>query len=86
MIVKIEPKFKGTKKDRIRSYLMTGNSLTSLTAMANFGTMRLAAVIHDLKKEGDDIRCELKTAPNGSRYGEYTMVKDRVASQWDFGF
>ena len=48
--------------------------------------MRLAAIIHDLKKEGDEIVCELKTAPNGSRYGEYRMLKDRVASQWDFGF
>ena len=65
---------------------MTGNSLTSLTALANFGTMRLAAIIHELKIEGDEIVCELKTAPIGSRYGEYRMLKDRVASQWDFGF
>ena len=85
-MIKITPNFKQTKKDKIRSYLMTGNSLTSLTALANFGTMRLAAIIHDLKKEGDEIVCELKIAPNGSRYGEYRMLKDRVASQWDFGF
>ena len=48
--------------------------------------MYICARIHDLKKEGDEIVCELKIAPNGSRYGEYRMLKDRVASQWDFGF
>lgn len=47
-----------TIKARIRAALLAGERLTPLDAWARFGTSRLAALIHQLRREGMRIDTE----------------------------
>ena len=70
-----------TQKTRIWNYLVEEGSITPMDAMREFGAMRLAAVIFELRKE-HVIITEFETAKN--RYGEpvtyarYFLPKERV--------
>ena len=44
-----------SQSDAIMEYLITGAELTPLEALQKFGCLRLAARVHDLRKEGVDI-------------------------------
>lgn len=44
-----------SQNSAIKAHLQSGCSLTGLTALNLFGTMRLSARIHDLKSSGMDI-------------------------------
>lgn len=61
-----------THKDRIREYLNTGESLTSLQAWKEIGTTRLAAQIFRLKEDGYPIAKENIKVKN--RFGEEVYV------------
>lgn len=71
-----------SQSERILKWLSSGNTLTPLQALEQFGCFRLAARIADLKKEGHDIIMNLveKYSPDGViRYAEYKMrVKDKM--------
>ena len=54
--------------ERILRHLETCGSISSLEAMQEYGIMRLASRINDLKKAGYPIRREMVTRMN--RYGE----------------
>ena len=56
--------------DRIIRHLCDYGNITSLEAMQDYGIMRLASRIHDLRKAGFDIFGETVAAKN--RYGEPT--------------
>lgn len=59
-----------TQCERILRHLKDYGSITSLEAMNEYGIMRLAARINDLRAQGIDIASEVKTGKN--RYGEDT--------------
>lgn len=59
---------KPTQCDRILLYMKENKSITPLDAMREFGCMRLAARIHELKDQGHNIS-ETRQA-NVNRYGE----------------
>lgn len=59
-----------TQCDRILRHLKDYGSITPLEAMNEYGIMRLAARINDLRAQGIDIASEVKTGKN--RYGEAT--------------
>ena len=59
-----------TQAERITRHLLDFGSITSLEAMKEYGIMRLASRIHDLRAIGYDIRGETVAAKN--RYGEPT--------------
>ena len=59
-----------TQCERIIDYMNRYGSITALEAMDNFGCMRLASRISDLKKDGYRIKVEHETKKN--RYGEPT--------------
>ena len=59
-----------TQTDRITRHLCDFGSITSLEAMQDYGIMRLASRIHDLRSKGFDIIGETVAAKN--RYGEPT--------------
>lgn len=61
---------KTTQCDRILRHLKDFGSISSLEAVSEYGIMRLAARISDLKKKGYDISSETASAKN--RYGEPT--------------
>jgi len=55
--------------------------LTPKEALAEVGTMRLAARIADLRAAGHLISTETFTTPNGARVARYVLYGDRVT--WD---
>ena len=59
-----------TQNDRILRHLKDYGSITSLEAMTEYGVMRLASRINDLKRQGYNIISETQTSKN--RYGETT--------------
>lgn len=59
-----------TQCDRILRHLRDYGSITSLTAMKEYGIMRLASRISDLKAQGYMFHVTVKTGKN--RYNEPT--------------
>ena len=59
-----------TQCDRILRHLKDYGSITSLEAVTEYGIMRLASRINDLRAQGIAIVSETKTGKN--RYGETT--------------
>lgn len=62
-----------TQCDKILRHLEDYGEITSLTAMKEYGIMRLASRITDLKRQGYSIVSETETGKN--RYGETTHWK-----------
>lgn len=56
--------------DRILRHLKDFGSITSMEAMQDYGIMRLASRINDLRSQGFKIKSETVAAKN--RYGETT--------------
>lgn len=56
--------------ERILRHLQTFGAITSLEAIQDYGILRLASRISDLRKEGLPIRREMVSGRN--RYGENT--------------
>ena len=61
-----------TQCDRILRHLRAYGSITSMEAIKEYGIMRLAARINDLRAQGIAIASEVKTGKN--RYGEATHL------------
>lgn len=59
-----------TQTERILRHLQTFGAITSLEAIQDYGILRLASRISDLRKEGLPIRREMVSGRN--RYGEAT--------------
>lgn len=57
-----------TQCDRILQYIEENGSITQLQALREFGCMRLASRMSDIKKMGYPVKVEMETAKN--RYGE----------------
>ena len=57
-----------TQSERIRRHLSDFGTITSMEAMQEYGIMRLASRITDLKKAGYPVRREMVSQKN--RYGE----------------
>ena len=53
---------------KVLKYMTEHGSITQLDALREFGCMRLASRISDLRKSGVPIKKEMETAKN--RYGE----------------
>lgn len=64
---------KATQNDRILRHLNDYGSITSLEAMNEYGIMRLASRISDLKKMGYPITSESEAVKN--RYQETCYIK-----------
>ena len=69
-------KSKKTKIQKVFDYLCTGKTLTPAEAYEKFGTMRLPAIIHELKhNENHDIETTIINK-NGVRYAQYKGVME----------
>lgn len=62
-----------TQKQAVISYMEKYGSITTLDAIFDLGITRLAAVEHDLKKDGYPIRSELVTMK--TQYGYKTFAR-----------
>jgi hypothetical protein len=54
-------------------YLRTRGSLSPLVFWSTYGSMRLAAQIHDLREAGFDISTTMKTDEEGDEYASYRL-------------
>lgn len=63
-----------TQKEAIRRHLESGRSITPLEALHEYGTIRLGAHIHELRKEGMRIRTIMRRSFNGRTYAEYVLM------------
>ena len=61
-----------TQNQQIEAYLKSGKKITPLTALRNFGSLRLGARILQLRKQGLDIKTNLITR-RGKTFAEYTL-------------
>jgi hypothetical protein len=60
-----------SQEDKIRRYLTSGKTITSIEALNKFGCFRLAARIASLRKRGYRIKSEIKTNKQGKRFACY---------------
>ena len=63
-----------TQCKMIRAWLESGKKLTSLEALEMFGCMRLASRIHDLRKQGMDIKALRIVTPSKKWVTQYSIV------------
>lgn len=59
---------KMTQCDRIMRHLVEHGSITSIEAITEYGILRLASRINDLKRKG--VKITSKTGTSKNRYGE----------------
>ena len=59
---------KASQCEKILNYIEEVGSITQLDALREFGCMRLASRISDLKKQGVPLKSTMETSKN--RYGE----------------
>lgn len=64
---------KPTQARRILAHLRAGNRLTALEALERFGCFRLAARVHELRREGWQIEERTVETRGGKRVAEYYM-------------
>ncbi|HDL1290209.1 TPA: helix-turn-helix domain-containing protein, partial [Mannheimia haemolytica] len=53
------------------AHLQNGGRITSLSALDDFGCLRLSARIKDLRDRGHDIQSVFITVPNGKKVKQY---------------
>ena len=64
-----------TQKARVRSWLLEGHSITQLEALKMFQSLRLSAIIFDLREEGLDIVTEKLQVSPKKRVARYYIRK-----------
>jgi hypothetical protein len=62
---------RATQAGRILAHLRAGNRLTALDALESFGCFRLAARIHELRREGWNVQERTVETRSGKRVAEY---------------
>lgn len=67
------PTTSATQCAQIKEWLESGKKLTSLEALKNFGCMRLASRIHDLRDRGMDIRATRIQVSSGKYVVQYSI-------------
>jgi hypothetical protein len=63
-----------TQAGRILAYLRAGNRITAIEALEQFGCFRLAARIHELRREGWQIEERTVETRSGKRVAEYSLA------------
>lgn len=66
-----------TQNEKILNHLQTVGSITPIDALREYGIMRLASRISDLKRDGYPISVKMETAKNRNgepvRYARYSL-------------
>lgn len=61
-----------TQTNLIRHHLLKHNSITPLEALRQYGCMRLAARIQELRKDGFSVQT-VNVSRNGKHFAKYVM-------------
>ncbi|MBU1308795.1 MAG: helix-turn-helix domain-containing protein [Gammaproteobacteria bacterium] len=69
-----------TQEDRVLNHLMQGRTITPFQALNEYGSLRLGAIIYDLKHKGHNIINEWEhNQDTGKRYARYRLMpKDEL--------
>lgn len=70
----------GTQKANVRAWLLKGNAITQLEALRRFGSLRLSAIIFELREEGLPIITEKLQVSPRTRVANYYLPKDYLES------
>lgn len=62
-----------TQTDAILTALKEGRTLTPLDALSEFGCLRLAARVRDLRDAGHPIETTIEKNDNGKRFARYAL-------------
>ena len=66
-----------TQTEKILAYIKENGSITPLDALREFGCMRLASRMNEIKKDGYSVKRKMETAKNRKgepvRYARYTI-------------
>jgi hypothetical protein len=62
---------------KVLHYMRTRGAISPLVAFSTYGTMRLAACIHDLREAGFDITTTIKEDEEGDKYASYRLHEVR---------
>ena len=73
MFAEPETNRRPTQAGRILAHLRAGNRITALEALDDFGCFRLAARIHELRRDGWQIEERTVETPSGKRVAEYWL-------------
>jgi hypothetical protein len=65
---------------KVLNYLRTRGAISPLVAFSTYGTMRLAACIHDLREAGFEITTTMKVDEEGDKYASYSLVESKRAA------
>jgi Helix-turn-helix domain len=60
---------------KVLNYMRTRGAISPLVAFSTYGTMRLAAQIHDLREAGFEIATTIKEDEEGDKYASYRLVE-----------
>ena len=63
-----------SQKTQVLAHLKEGKTITPLEALNLYGSMRLSAIIYDLKKEGVGIAVRT-VSKNGKSFAEYRLAE-----------
>lgn len=70
------PETSATQKAQVRAWLLQGNHLTPLEALRRFGSLRLSAIIFDLREEGLPVITEKLQVSPRKRVADYYLSKE----------
>lgn len=68
-----------SQKDAIYNHLKSGKSITPIEALNRYGSFRLGAIIHKLRREGYEIETKYITNKYGNKFAEYKMKQEPVS-------
>jgi hypothetical protein len=63
---------KNSQNEKILEWLQLGHSITPIDALKMFGCFRLSGRIHELKRQGYEIKSRIIES-NGKRFAEYSL-------------
>lgn len=72
------PETSATQKAQVRAWLLKGNHLTPLEALRRFGSLRLSAIIFDLREEGMKIETDKLQVSPRKRVADYYIKPENL--------
>ena len=64
---------KPTQRQQVLAHLTGMGTITPMVALAEFGIIRLGAVIHSLRSEGYPIHTQVRVSLQGRKFAEYRL-------------
>ncbi len=78
-----------SQQKEIKEHLLRGKKISQKKALVYYDITRLTSVIHELKKQGWDIKTEYRANERGGRYAVYYMepeyISDYIKANTIFG-